>query len=99
MNFIHTVVGACAGLRFYRMALEWSASDPYKHLLKLCAVLAVLCVLILTPRAFRWTTDATRWIEQELKLPAFTIEKGKVRSDVPQPAVTMYARKATVGVD
>ncbi|MBI5396356.1 MAG: DUF1189 family protein [Verrucomicrobia bacterium] len=87
MNFLRTVIGACAGFRFYRIALEWSASEPFKHLVKLSAVLAAVCVLILAPRAFRWTAEATQWIERELKLPAFTIESGKVRSDAPQPAV------------
>lgn len=87
MNFLRTVVGACAGLRFYQVALEWSAADPFKHLARLAALLAVLCTLVLTPRAFRWTADAALWIENELKLPAFAIEKGKVRSDAPQPAV------------
>lgn len=85
MNFLRTVIGACAGLRFYRVALEWSPSDLFKHLVKLSAVLAAVCVLVLTPRAFRWTANATHWIEHDLKLPAFTIEKGKVRSDAQQP--------------
>lgn len=87
MNFLRTVVGACAGLRFYRVALEWSASDPFKHLVKLAIVFAVLAVLVLTPRSFRWTADAAHWIEHGLKLPAFTFENGKARSDAPQPAV------------
>ncbi len=87
MNFLRTLAGACAGFRFYHTALGWSASDPFKHLVKLAAALAVVCVLILTPRAFRWTDSATRWIQDELKPPAFTIEKGRVRSGAPQPAV------------
>ena len=87
MNFLRTVIGACAGLRFYRVALDWSASDPFKHLVKLSAVLAAVCVLIMAPRAFRWAADATQWVEHDLKLPAFSIERGKVHSEAPQPAV------------
>jgi hypothetical protein len=87
MNFLRTLVGACAGFRFYRVALAWSVADTARYLAQLVGLVTVVCIAVLLPRSLQWVEEAHHWIERDLQLPVFVIEKGRIRSDAPQPAI------------
>lgn len=85
MNFLRTVLGSCAGLRFYRVALEWSRGGALGYFAKLCLLLALIFAAINVPRFLRMADEAGAWIKREKFLPELTIEHGKVRSPAAQP--------------
>ena len=87
MNFLRTLIGACAGMRFYELALAWTLADALKYLAKLSALATVVLVAALVPRSLQWTEQTQRWINEDLKPPAFSIDKGKLRTEVTQPQV------------
>lgn len=85
MHFLWTLLGVCSGMKFHRIALDWTPADALKHLLKLALLLALLA----TPIAIRnslHTADAVfERLDNENILPAFSIEHGRARSAAPQP--------------
>jgi Protein of unknown function (DUF1189) len=89
MNFLRTLLGSCAGLRFYRVAFEWSTRQALGYWAKLTLLLALIFVVVNVPRLQRTTDEAAKWIEREKLLPELTVEHGQIRSPVPQP----YVRK------
>ncbi|MBM3888641.1 MAG: DUF1189 domain-containing protein [Verrucomicrobia bacterium] len=90
MNFLRTLLGTCAGLRFYGLALDWRVADALKYLLKLVVLLTLIAVPLMVRSGLRLADRAGAWIEEQKFLPEFSIEKGRARSSVPQP----YVRRA-----
>ncbi|MCX7827038.1 MAG: DUF1189 domain-containing protein [Verrucomicrobiae bacterium] len=90
MDFLRTLLGTCAGLRFYGLALEWRTADALKYLLKLVGLLTLIAASLVVRGALRLANEAGRWMEEQKFLPEFSIEQGRARSAVPQP----YARRA-----
>jgi hypothetical protein len=87
MSLLQTLLGACAGLRFYGQTLEWSVADALKYLLKLVVLVTLVSVPLLVRSALRLADHAGEWIEHEKFLPEFSIAQGRASSSVPQPCV------------
>ena len=90
MNFLRTLLGSCAGLRFYAVALGWSLGEAIKYLLKLAVLLTLIAVPLLVRNGMVMADSAGEWLQNQKFLPAFSIEQGRARSSVPQP----YIRRA-----
>jgi len=85
MAFLQTLLGVCSGMRFYRLALDWTPGDALKYLLKLALMLTLLGTPVLLYNSFHWAGSALDQLEDAKVLPEFFIEKGRVRTSLPQP--------------
>lgn len=90
MEFLRTLLGVCSGMRFYRLALDWTAGDALKYLLKLAALLALIGAPLFLQNSYRWAGSVLERLEYSKALPEFYIQKGRARSPVPQPYVRVF---------
>ncbi|MCX6907695.1 MAG: DUF1189 family protein [Verrucomicrobia bacterium] len=90
MNFLRTLLGVCAGMRFYQFALAWTAGDALKYLLKLALLLALIGTPIVLRNSYHWAGAALERLELSKAWPEFSIEKGRVVSTLPQPHIRVY---------
>ncbi|MBI5685509.1 MAG: DUF1189 family protein [Verrucomicrobia bacterium] len=96
MDFLRTLLGVCSGMRFYRLALDWTAGDALKHLLKLALLMALIGAPLFLRNSYHWATAALAQLEHSKALPEFSIEKGRVRTMLPQPHVRVFRDFALV---
>ncbi len=85
MDFLHTLLGACSGMKFYQLALDWTPAAALKYLLKLAVFLALIGSPIILWSSYRWADTALDELEYSKALPEFFITKGRVHSTAPQP--------------
>ena len=85
MVFLRTLLGACSGMKFYRLALSWTPVEALKYLLKLALLLAFIGTPILLHNSFAWAGSMLDRLAASQALPEFFIEKGRVRATSAQP--------------
>lgn len=96
MDFPRILLGACSGMKFYREALDWTPAEALKHLLKLALVVALIGAPIFLRNSYHWADVALDRLEDSKVLPEFSIEKGRVRTTLPQPHIRMFRDFALV---
>jgi hypothetical protein len=90
MDFLRTLLGVCSGMKFYRLALDWSAGTALKYLLKLALLLAMAGTPLVLRNSYHWAGTALAQLEDANALPEFSIENGRVRSPLPQPHIRVF---------
>lgn len=90
MNFLRTLLGVCSGMKFYRLALDWTPAEALKYLLKLALLLALIDTPIFLHNSFQWADSTLKRLENAKVLPEFSIEKGRVRTASPQPYSRLF---------
>lgn len=83
MSLLRTIVSLCCGFKAYRQIRDLALTSSMKYLLKLMAVLAVILVASFVPWALQTTREFARWVDEHF--PRFSIQEGKVLTDVEQP--------------
>lgn len=96
MRFPQILLGVCSGMRFYRLALDWTPAKALKYLLKLALLLALVGTPILLRNSYLWADSTLEQLEQSKVLPEFFIEKGRVRTALPQPYSRLFRDFALV---
>jgi hypothetical protein len=96
MVFPQILLGVCSGMRFYRLALDWTPAEALKYLLKLALLLALVGTPIFLRNSYLWADSALEQMEQSKALPEFFIEKGRVRTALPQPYSRLFRDFALV---
>lgn len=85
MDFLRTLLGVCSGMKFYRLALDWTPANALKYLLKLALFLALTSSPIVLWNGYRWANAALDQLEYSKVLPEFFIKGGRVHATAPQP--------------
>lgn len=85
MRFLWTLLGVCSGMKFHRIALQWTAVDALKFLLKFTLLLTLVGTPILVRNSMRTAGAALDWLDEEKILPECYIEHGHARTSLKEP--------------
>lgn len=96
MDFFCTLLGVCSGMKFYRLALDWTAGDAVKYLLKLAVLLALAGAPLCVHNIYNWTASVLTQLEHSKVLPEFSIANGRAQTTLPQPHIRVFRDFAVV---
>ena len=85
MRFLWTLLGVCSGMRFHRLALQWTALDALKYLLKLALLLSLVGTPFFIYNSVRSADAFFERLDRDSILPECYIERGHAHTTLTQP--------------
>ncbi len=83
MNFLRQAVNLCMGFARYQDVLDKPLAASLRYLAAVIAILSTALVVSYIPRALVFADQQAAWFEE--KVPPFTINEGRIESDIAQP--------------